>query len=278
MKASPPRIRKYGVGRPAEDGDRYPSGKLRPPGPTREAVEKRRAMLQDVTWGTNPIDASRAAGWITPMEFAAARAYLRLRRRAYGASVGPRLAQASCPEVEIVEIGVSGDKVSNWSRKQIAEVFDLVFSEDAQGPEAREEADAKAAKQLKDIHAAMTDWQRRELIQVCVRESWPQWFVQRKAGEAIREKAKAENRGLTDAEQARIYKRFHSSFERQRDLLIGALRIMVKATMPDAVVAPALPYDTPEPAPYIPADNRGFERTDYVDRYGDLQFVAERKR
>lgn len=272
-------VKSSGPGRPASDGPRYPGGKLRPQ--IHDAAIKRRALLQDVTWGSNPLEAAFIAGWLTHAEFGAAKTYLRLRRRSYDHTLGPRLAQGCLPEVELKELEVTGDKITNWGRRQIAAVWDAVFGDDAPDPEARSEANAKAAEQLKAIHAAMTEAERLELIMVCVHESWPQWFVQRKAGEAIREKAAAEHRGLTDDEMARIRKRFRTSFEAKRDLLIKALRVIIRTTQPEAVLAPMVAYDEPitEPVPHIPSnDPRGFERTEYIDRDGMLLYVAEWKR
>lgn len=272
-------VKRSGPGHPASTGDRYKCGKLRPP--VHEAVLRRRELLQDPTYGDNPLEAAYAAGWLTKEHLSAARSYLKLWRIAYDRSVGPRLAQTSLPEVELRDVKVSGYRIGNWSKEQITHVWDLVFGEGAPDPSVRIDANAKAAEQLKAVHAAMTEDERTEVVQVCVRESWPQWFIQRSSAKAITDRAIAENRACTDDELARIYKRKHSSFERKRDHLIRGLNIVMRAMNPEAAPATFVAYDesTIEAVRHAPGpDTRGFERTDYVDGGGNLRFVAERKR
>lgn len=270
-------VKRTGPGRPRQDGDRYKGGKLKV---AMEPLPKR-AGLQDPSWGDNPLDAIFLAGWLDGPDYGAARTYLALRRRANHGMGGPKIALSALPEAT-PDIDVSGDRVRDWSRRQVVEVWDMVFGDESVlDPETMEKNREESARQIRTIHGSLSDAERSELYAICVQESWPQWFVQRKAGEAVSDLAKSENRAMTDEEQAKRFKRFHSKSEARRDLLVKALRIVRRVMSPEAVVLDVVPFDAPvieELPPEVREDKRGFEKTNYIDRTGKLLFVAERKR
>src|SRR3569833_1199420 len=95
------------AGRPRKEGDRYPSGKLRPPAPNEVTQAKRKAG--DAEAGEHPLDFAFSQKWITERDHRAATAY----RSAYdGAHIGgPRMSHGSLPEVVPSE-----DLRINWSQ------------------------------------------------------------------------------------------------------------------------------------------------------------------
>lgn len=139
-------------GRPRQPGNRYPSGKLKPPEPNAVVVALRRANLPgdraDLTKAENAIDLALARGWLTEDQTRAAWAYHQLHRKA-----GNEL-----PTLKIQNL----DK--------IAKAFDPSLGSGG------------AADLCRDLHASMTADERAMLFEVCVLLSWPQWVVQRCAG------------------------------------------------------------------------------------------------
>lgn len=72
-------------GRPRKPGARYPSGKLKDPGPNSRIVEARRTLLGadadekvDLSKAENCLDLSLARGWLSPRRHRAARRYAQL--------------------------------------------------------------------------------------------------------------------------------------------------------------------------------------------------------
>jgi hypothetical protein len=92
------------AGRPRKEGDRYPSGKLKPPLPNQRVIAERRILLGgagDISKAENPLDLMLARGWITEDEHRAGRAYAFLYIKA-GIDL-PRLKTADLRESGSIE-------------------------------------------------------------------------------------------------------------------------------------------------------------------------------
>lgn len=277
-KSFPLNVKKAnGPGRPAKDGERYPGGDLKShdAGPTKEALAQKEAARVDPTQMGTPLDAAYVGGWLEFEEYRAARAYISLYRRTSPAC-GPRLAMFSLPEADPSLNELRGRKLT---RAEIAQLWDEIVGEEA--PETDEERERRhelIAAKWRSVNAAMTDRSRAEVFAVCVRESWPQWIVQRSAGERLRAKAVSENRALTDDELAYIAKKFASSWEGKRKLLVGGLRavanVLRDAASPTVGLARPMSREPRPPAP--PIGTRLIEATHYVDADGAPVLIVEK--
>lgn len=160
------------AGRPRKDGERYPSGKLKPR-PVNETVLAKRA-IGDAAAGEHPMDFALSRGWVTEQQHRSAMAYRATFNRAHGpAAGGPKLALSKLAEVEPAE----ALKVS-WAimtDEEITEIFDRVFSVRPEDTE-RERAEAEALERWRVFNAALTPGEREELFMVCVLGSWPFWM------------------------------------------------------------------------------------------------------
>jgi hypothetical protein len=160
------------AGRPRKDGDRYPSGKLKPRGPNETTLAKRRAG--DASAGEHPLDFALSKGWLTERQHKDAMAYRATYNLAHAGRFGPRLAQGDLAEVEPSE--ALRESWSSLSDAQIASVFDTVFNVTPPTAE-REQKEAAARLRWKLINASLSSAQRQEVFMVAVLGSWPFWMV-----------------------------------------------------------------------------------------------------
>ncbi len=141
-----------------EDAERYPCGKKKPPKPNPKVLAMRRAMLgrddlpaMALAAAENPLDLMLARGWIEDRLHRAARDYADLHRRAGLLAPALRTAQV----------------------EKLSKTFDAGLG------------DASAMAVLRDLWASMRPAEAQVLLEVCVRESWPEWVVFRIAGREV---------------------------------------------------------------------------------------------
>lgn len=166
------------AGRPRKEGDRYPSGKLKPPGPNARTVDRRKAG--DSEAGEHPMDFALSKGWFTERDHQAAASYLAAFNRAHIG--GPRLSHGG-----LCEVVPSEELRMNWSQlsdEEIEEIFDKVFNI-VGAPVDQETLEAAALGRWKHLNAALTGEERAELFLVCVLGSWPFWMPKRAADHAL---------------------------------------------------------------------------------------------
>ncbi len=241
-----------GRGRPRQTGDRDAGGRLRPPGPNPKVVAERRALVGqdgDIARASSPLDLALARGWISQGQHRAGTNYARLYRMSrLGApdrDVGFGLREA--PGVEAVD----PRGLREMSDCEIAAAFDGVFDRVERGDaEARASA---AFREWKALNALMSPDEQREVFLVCVRDSWPQWIVQRAAG------------------------RFGTRWEAAHGALIAGLNAIDARSRRPRTAAPSQPA---APAPERPPRRttaRRLETTLYIDGEGALLFEVERR-
>lgn len=249
------------LGRPRQPGERYKGGKLKPcpPEPNARVLADRLAMVTttdkdgkakvgDLTKASSPMDFALERGWITQAQHRAGAAYVSL----YGASEiqGPRAGNASYGEVD-ERAAIDKRSLAQMSPFEIVEAFDRVLAKTSAG--AQHDAQTAAAMvRWRQINAAMSPDQQREVFAVCVMDSWPQWVIQRAAGH------------------------MDTSWERKRTVLIAGLDGIGAALRP--AKAPQPPTST-DPAPRIepiehPQGRKVAEVTSYVDSDGKPLYEA----
>lgn len=166
------------AGRPRKEGDRYPSGKLKPAGPNARTLDRRKAG--DAEAGEHPMDFALSKGWLTERDHQASACYLAAFNRAHIG--GPRLSRGG-----LCEVVPSEELRLNWSQlsdEEIAEIFDKVFCVDAL-PADPAALEAAALARWKLLNAALTGEERAELFLVCVLGSWPLWMPKLAADHAL---------------------------------------------------------------------------------------------
>jgi hypothetical protein len=166
------------AGRPRKEGERYPSGRLKPPGPNERTIVRRKAG--DSEAGEHPIDFAYSQGWLNEVEHRAASSY----RAAYDRTHigGPRMSHGG-----LCEVVPSEELRLNWSQlsdEEIAAIFDQVFNITAP-PEDRAKLDDAALGIWKRLNTALNAEEREELFMVCVLGSWPLWMPKRAADKAL---------------------------------------------------------------------------------------------
>jgi hypothetical protein len=176
------------AGRPRKSGDRYPSGKLKPPAPNEALLTRRKAG--DASAGEHPLDFALSRQWITEQMHRDAMSY----RAAFNLSHigGPRMSCGS-----LAEVPPSETLRMNWSQMsdaEIVDIFDRVFSGDIQ-PEDRPKLEAAALERWKRLNVALSATEREELFLVCVLGSWPFWMPKKASAHAlgVRDLTKEEN-------------------------------------------------------------------------------------
>lgn len=240
-------------GRPRQEGERYANGRLKPPGPNQLMVARRKAICDDVTMATCPMDAAYARGWISQAEHAAGRAFISIHMRA--GFQGPGL---SAQRDTSLPTGSSDQLRSNWremstgqvlaikwstlSPKEIAAIWDSALRDlgRAADPTKAEAFAADANRKWRSINASMTTLQRLRVDDFCIRETWPRWFFDRVNGN------------------------MRGHFEDERSTLIEGLRVIARALeTPKTIAVP----DIVEPsAPRKPTGPLRREHTVYVDQ------------
>lgn len=195
-KATNPRRRLSKGGRPRLDGDRYPSGKLKPVKPNTKVVDIRAAFgLTKLGQKFTPIEVAFHRGWIDEETYTAAARFAALHRLAVvGGPAMPVQRDQSAGEGADVRLL----SFAHLTDKEVAAIWDSAMPM-ARTPRDDEERRAKATRQWAEWNAAMTPQQRQEVFNVVIFDSWPQWVIQRAAGY------------------------FGRAWEKKRDLLIAGL-------------------------------------------------------
>lgn len=223
-------------------------------------------MCADPTQSTNPLDCAFANDWITEADHRTGRKYARIYN-----SCGFRIGSTTSSAGSEVDVGSELTKLSlsQMSDEVICAAWDTIM---ARPIKLGLDNDGALLEQWNAANRCLSAAQRQQVYLVCVMDSWPQWIVQRLAGKTFRERAehqaRAERRGLTDDEQAYVYAKFHSSWERARDHLVSGLAVIRSALRPPAQIT----YEPLAPAPRPPSKKRQ-ESTVYVDEDG--AFIRE---
>lgn len=244
------RPKKSSTGRPRKEGERFPNGRLKPQPPNPIVLAARQALgVTDPRKPCTPLLLAFERGWISDVEYGTGRAYAGVYRRAQLCSPGAITVSDTSIQAGVED--VPDVKWSEMSRKMIAQIWDSAFRDVGtyEGSEATQERAARAMQRWKQMSAAMTADERSEVDLVCLRESWPQWILQRAAG------------------------RFETSWERKRDLLLSGLS---KMTRKIETPAPANDDDAEVRSRARTPGPRRVEETIYVDQDGNELFRAER--
>lgn len=251
-KATNPRTRssRSKGGRPRKDGARYASGKLKPVGPNALVMERRKALCDDPTKASNPLDAAYANGWLDLADYRTGIMFAHLHQAAgfgsSGGAIGSALEVGSPLDLSQDVTASAGSYFASLSHAEVAAIWDSVFGGSLATAEDRHERAARANSRWKLANAAMTPDERAEVHNVCILDSWPQWILQRRAG------------------------RMETSWERKRDLLISGLRAVRRALRPEAANEGAREAPKPSSGP------KAIERTVYVDEDGETVLEVER--
>lgn len=197
-KATQPRAPKHSRskgGRPRQQGDRYPSGKLRPPTPNEKVLAIRQAFgLEKLGQKFTPIEVAFHRGWIDEQTYWAAARYAALYRLAVTGV--PAYANQNLPEAP-TSVDVRTLTFAQLTDAEVSAIWDSAMGEPQ--VETDEDRRAKATRRWREVNAAMSPKQRQEVFSVVALESWPQWIIQRAAGH------------------------FGTAWERKRDLLLSGL-------------------------------------------------------
>ncbi|QQQ19822.1 hypothetical protein JIP62_06980 [Brevundimonas vitis] len=250
-KGTKNRIRKGPLGgRPRQDGERYPNGRLKPPGPNARSVEVRQAFgLNKLNQRLVPLDVAHANGWISNEDYLTGLRFASLHRLAGFARPGGTV--SSLLEVDVpteVSLSVTLHAKSFFAglpHAELVALWDRVFDRAERDPVESDQASVTAMLKWKAACSAMTLSERSEVTDVCVNDSFPQWLIQRSAG------------------------REGTAWERKRDLLLSGLgKVRQALRSPRA----AEPYTAPQPS--AQANGRAYtERTVYVDEETGAQVL-----
>lgn len=191
------RSARAGGGRPRLDGDRYPSGRLKPIKPNEDVLARRLAICADPKMATCPLDASLANGWITQSEYGAGRVFLSVHVGAGLQSPGAAsMRDNSIPTgtadlvrpnwAEMTDVQVRAMQWKEFSNKEIAAIWDSALRDMGRADTPTGESDfaARAHQRWRALNAAMTPIERTVVDSFCIREEWPQWIAERLAGRA----------------------------------------------------------------------------------------------
>lgn len=240
-------------GRPRKDGDRYPSGQLKPAGPNKRAVEIRKALgLDKLNQRQVPLDVAHRNGWLSDVDYLTGIRFANLHHAAgfsrAGGSMGSCLEIDAATETSIAVTAEAKSFFSSLPDKEMAALWDSVFDRSERDPGRANEASAKAMREWKTACAAMTMQERGEVTDVCVLDSFPQWIIQRAAG------------------------RMDTTWERKRKLLVSGL-----AKVRQALRRPRPPTEMSSAQPRRPSGPQQIERTLYVDEEGNKVLEVERR-
>lgn len=235
------------AGRPRLEGDRYPSGRLKPPAPNARVLADRAAVMGDgggdLTKASNPMDLALERGWLTIAHHRAGMVYASLYVAT--SSGAPRAGSSNYGEVDTIG-SYFGESLADMTPAEIAAAFDKAFAKASPAP-GDNHAEAAMLK-WRLINGSMSPAQQTEVFRVCVMESWPQWVIQRAAGH------------------------METGWERGRTALVAGLEAIVCVLRPPKPATPSL-----ESAPAPTAKTSGSklaERTEYVDAAGNLLYEA----
>lgn len=250
-KATKPRLNPRSKGgRPRQPGERTKSGRLKH-SPNERVLQMRSVFGVDhIGQAFSPIQIALRNGWLseadcrTAAEFASLYAAAGMGRSSISLSAGMEVKPGADTTGDVTAPGF----FATLPDREVAEIWDAVFTDDGGRALNREEAAARAMKRWKLACAAMTPEQREEVHNVCILDSFPQWIIQR------------------------AYGRMDTSWERKRDLLMGGLRAARTALNP--------PKGKPERRPETPVSSATgraqIERTVYVNEDGEPLLEVER--
>ena len=245
-------------GRPRKEGDRFPSGKLRPQKPNERTLEMRAALgVTDIGQAFSPIQIAARNGWLSPDDCRAAATFASIHTVAglgrSHAAVGAGLEVA--PGTDVSGDPTASSFFATLPHSEVVAIWDTVFNAEGGSETDRDSRAQKAMQQWKAVNAAMTPEQRSEVYDVCILDSFPQWIIQRAAG------------------------RMETSWERKRDILIHGLRAIARALRPAAKDArAALNHEEAEndAGPGRAGEGASVRRQFYVDQDGLPVFEVER--
>ncbi len=250
-------------GRPKKQGDRFPNGRLKPPGPNERVVAMRKAICDDVTMATCPLDAAFARGWISQAEHGAGKAFIALHSGAgfkgpgYSGQRDTSLPTGSADELADNWRGMSTGQVLSikWatlSSKEIVAIWDSALRDLGRyaDPESAEQFAADANRKWRLVNHQLTAAQRNAVDAFCIREIWPQWMTERLAGKDS------------------------GRWGDQRNMLIEGLRVIGHTLRKPKSSAVVDVVQSPEPASERRV--RRVERTVYVDAAGAQVLEVER--
>lgn len=200
MKALSARRRSKG-GRPRKTGERHACGKLiQADAPNAKVVALRQALLgpaprgqADLAAAESPMGLALARGWITEAQHRAGVAYARAWRRSHP----QRRVTTHLTEVPGDPAARDRRKLAELSDAELTAAFDAVL--DATDRRPPETTELEARTRYNALSRAMTAAEQAEVFACFCLESWPQWIVQRCAGN------------------------FDTAWERKRRLLVAGL-------------------------------------------------------
>ena len=200
-----------GGGRPLQDGPRTAGGRLKVEPNARVVAERAALGIGEAGARMGPIRFAYSKGWLSMAHMVVADVYT----DAYG-NAGLGGTGFSAQRDSSIETGAADNLRIDWSTldnaqvmalgwnafsaKEVAAIWDSAFR--AQGPYLGK---VSALRKWKAMSASMSPAERNEVDQVVLRDSWPQWVIQRNAG------------------------RMDTSWEAKRDLLISGLGKMGRA-------------------------------------------------
>lgn len=255
-KATKPRLNPRSKGgRPRQPGERTKGGRLKH-SPNERVLQMRSVFGVDhIGQAFSPIQVAFKNGWLseadcrTAAEFASLHAAAGMGRSSISLSAGMEVKPGADTSGDVT----AASFFATLPDREVAQIWDAVFTDDGGPALGREEAAARAMKRWKAACAAMTPDQREEVHNVCILDSFPQWVIQRAHGH------------------------METSWERKRDLLIAGLRAIraelhpPKAREPINTGARGAPSSAPSPVP-----PRVIEHTVYVDEDGEPLLEVER--
>jgi len=253
-----------GGGRRRSDGDRYPSGKLKPVQPNPEVLARRALLCADPSMATCPLDASYANGWLSQSDYGAAKAYISVHAGAgLGGPGAARTADTSIPRGAAMDLSerwsgmteaeIRKFRISQLPDKELVLIWDSALRDlgRAADPEQAQKFAENANRRWRALNAAMTSHERLVVDSFCIRETWPRWFHERLAGN------------------------MKSQWEDERSVLISGLRRIGAALSQPKSIARS---DLVLPDPPKPRGPVVIERTEIVDDTGAVVQVFERIR
>ncbi len=245
-----------GGGRPRKDGDRYPNGRLKPEQPNPRVLAIRALLgVSDPRRPCTPLRLAHDRGWLTDDQYTAGNSYADTYKRAQIGAPGVVVMSDTSIQSGVDDVPTEA-RISDMKPEVIAKVWDSAMRDVVgyEGPERAQEKAEAAMVRWKLMTKAMTADQRREVDQLCLRESWPDWVMHRATGN------------------------FNSPAERQRDALIAGLEA-IAGTSPRRKAAND---DKAAPRTIQPANDPGIgpvrtDRTIYVDQDGKAVLTVERR-
>lgn len=252
-KATNPRRVTGKGGRPRQEGERYPNGRLKPAGANERSLEIRKGFgLSKLNQRMVPLDVAHSNGWLSDVDYLTGIRFANLHQAAGFNRAGS--AMGSTLEVDVpteVSLSVSLHAKSFFAglpHDELTALWDRVFDRGERDVGKASEAAAKAMKLWKVANAAMTAEERDEVTNVCILDSWPQWIIQRSAG------------------------REGTTWEKKRDALIRGLAKVRAAIRPERTVDPV----EDEPVQDGPTGPLRTEHFVYVDETGAQVLEVER--